>query len=143
MKKILLIHGPNINLTGVREKSVYGTQSFEEMNFEIQNAASQMGLEVNIRQTNHEGEIIDWILSTPGVFDGILINPGAYSHYSYAIRDAIGGVLVPCVEVHMSNIHAREAFRHTCVTAPVCAGQICGFGKNSYILGLRALKTLI
>lgn len=140
MKKICLIHGPNINFTGIREKGVYGTLTFDEINEEIRKKADELGLEVEIFQSNHEGAIIDKIQECFSAKDGIVINPGAYTHYSYAIRDALASVDMPVIEIHMSNIHKREQFRHTSVTVPVCVGQICGFGWKGYLLALEAMK---
>ena len=139
MKKICLIHGPNINFTGIREKGVYGTLTFDEINDEIRKKADELDFEVEI-QSNHEGAIIDKIQACYGSKDGIIINPGAYTHYSYAIRDALASVDMPVIEVHMSNIHKREEFRHTSVTVPVCVGQMCGFGWRGYLLALDAMK---
>ena len=143
MKKVLVIHGPNLNLTGLREPGVYGTVCLADINEEIVRTAKEMGLECEVFQSNHEGAIIDKIHQTLEGTDGIILNAGAYTHYSYAIRDALASVKKPCVEVHLSNIHAREEFRKTSVIAPVCVGQICGFGKDSYLLALAALKTRI
>ena len=143
MKKVLVLHGPNINLTGIREPDTYGRVTFEDINCEIMQYAQKLGLECEIFQSNHEGALIDKIHEALDLFDGIVINAGAYTHYSYAIRDAISSVHKPCVEVHMPNIHAREPFRHESVIAPVCVGQICGFGKNTYLLGLQAIKELL
>lgn len=143
MKKVLVIHGPNLNLTGLREPGVYGTVSLADINEEILQTAKEMGLECEVFQSNHEGAIIDKLHQTLEGTDGIILNAGAYTHYSYAIRDALASVKKPCVEVHLSNIHAREEFRKTSVIAPVCVGQICGFGKDSYLLALAALKTRI
>ena len=140
MKKICLIHGPNINFTGIREKGVYGTLTFDEINDEIRKKADELDFEVEIFQSNHEGAIIDKIQACYGSKDGIIINPGAYTHYSYAIRDALASVDMPVIEVHMSNIHKREEFRHTSVTVPVCVGQMCGFGWRGYFLALYAMK---
>ncbi len=137
--RILVIHGPNLNLLGTREPDVYGTITLERINEMIRDWASAHGIEVLIFQSNHEGAILDEIHSGLGKVQGILINPGAFTHYSYAIRDAIGAVGIPAVEVHLSNIHAREAFRHTSVIAPVAVGQVSGFGAQSYILGLEGL----
>lgn len=141
MKKVCIIHGPNLNFTGIREKSVYGTKSLDDFNKMILEKCDELGFEAETFQSNHEGAIIDKLQECyfKGV-DGIVINPGAFTHYSYAIRDAIASTGLPVVEVHLSNIHARDEFRKTSVTAPVCIGQICGFGVNSYILGLEALK---
>ena len=143
MKKILVLHGPNINLTGIREPDTYGRVTLEDINREIRAYANSLELDCDIFQSNHEGALIDKIHEALDGYDGIVINAGAYTHYSYAIRDAISSVKKPCVEVHMSNIHAREAFRHESVLAPVCVGQICGFGKQSYLLGVAAVKELL
>lgn len=140
MKKICLIHGPNINFTGIREKGVYGTLTFDQINKEIIKKARQLNLDVEIFQSNHEGAIIDKIQQCWSDKDGIIINPGAYTHYSYAIRDALASIDIPVIEVHMSNIHKREEFRHTSVTVPVCLGQLCGFGWKGYLLALEAMK---
>lgn len=140
MKKICVIHGPNINFTGIREKGVYGTLTYDEINDEIKKKAIELELDIEIFQSNHEGAIIDKIQECYINKDGIVINPGAYTHYSYAIRDALASVGVPVVEIHMSNIHKREEFRHTSVTVPVCIGQICGFGWQGYLLALEAVK---
>ncbi len=143
MKKILVIHGPNINLTGMREKSVYGSKSFEQINDDIKKWAEELGMQAEIFQSNYEGAIIDKLQDAIGNVSGVVMNPGAYTHYSYAIRDAVASTGLPVVEVHMSNIHAREEFRHHSVIAPVCKGQICGFGADSYRLGLEAISALI
>ena len=138
MAAIALIHGPNLNLFGTRETHIYGNVTLPQINEALLTAA---GADHELRpfQSNHEGAIIDTIQAARAWADGILINPGAFTHYSYAIRDAISAVKLPTVEVHLSNIHARESFRHTSVLAPICIGQICGFGWRSYLLGLTAL----
>lgn len=140
MKKYLVLLGPNLNMVGIREKSIYGAQTAESINADITAYAADRGVEVDIFQSNSEGTLIDKIHSTLGTYDGVVINAGAYTHYSYAIRDAIAAVKpVPFIEVHMSNIHSREEFRHTSVIAPECVGQIAGFGKNVYMLAIEAL----
>ena len=137
--KILVINGPNINLTGMREKGIYGNETYSDICQFIVNFASSKGVKIEITQSNHEGAIIDSIHSAMGNFDGIVLNAGAYTHYSYAIRDALSAVNLPCVEVHFSNIHGRDEFRTKSVIAPVCKGQIAGFGKFSYCLAIQAL----
>jgi len=137
--KILVIHGPNLNLLGTREPEVYGSVTLEEINERLQVYAAGKGIQVRIFQSNHEGAIIDAIHQAVGWADGLVINPGAYTHYSYAIHDAIAAVGLPAVEVHLSNVQARVDFRRISVIAPVCLGQIVGFGWQSYILGLEAL----
>ncbi len=139
-KNILVIHGPNINMVGVREKGIYGTESYDSINTRIQEQAQKLGLHVDIFQSNCEGAMIDKIHGAMGVYEGILINAGAYTHYSIAIRDAIKSVQIPTIEIHLSNVHAREEFRSKSVIAAVCVGQICGFGGDTYLLGLYALK---
>ena len=137
--KVLVLNGPNLNLTGLREPTHYGSATLDEINSALSEAASSLGIDTVFFQSNHEGDIIDYIHSAKDNFDGIILNAGAYTHYSYAIRDAIAAVEVPTVEVHMSNVHAREEFRHTSVIAPVCIGSIAGFGSFSYHLALAAL----
>ena len=136
---ILVLHGPNINLTGKRETGHYGSQTLDAINSEIIQYAQSINMHCEVFQSNHEGALIDRIHAADGIFDGIVINAGAYTHYSYAIRDAIAAVTPPCVEVHFSNVYAREDFRAKSVIAPVCKGSIAGFGKASYFLALRAL----
>ena len=143
MKKIRLINGPNINFTGIREKGVYGSLSYERIIEIVAEKAREMDFEIDCFQSNHEGGIIDYIQKCfLEETDGIIINPGAFTHYSYAIRDAIASVGIPVVEVDMSNIHSREEFRHLSVTAPVCRGQICGFGYFGYIMALSAFENI-
>lgn len=142
MKKILVIHGPNLNLLGEREPGVYGDQSIEVLNSTIIDRAKALGLECEIFQSNHEGAIIDKLHAARKTFDGVVINAGAYTHYSYAIRDAIAAIKIPCAEVHLSNVFSRDAFRSESVIAPVCKGSISGFGFESYYLALQALAEL-
>lgn len=139
LKKVLVINGPNLNMLGVREPGVYGTVSLSTIIQGLNELAEALSIELESFQSNHEGDIIDKIHEAFGTKDGIVINPGAFTHYSYAIRDALSTVQLPTVEVHISNIHKREEFRHHSVTAPVVIGQISGFGAQSYELGLRAL----
>lgn len=139
MTSIWVINGPNLNLLGIREPGIYGSLSLQSIEDRLRKQAADAGVELVFFQSNHEGAIIDRIHEAMGQADGILINPGALTHYSYAVRDALSSVKIPAVEVHLSNIHAREEFRHTSVIAPVCAGQISGFGALSYKLGFDAL----
>lgn len=139
MWRIQIIHGPNLNLLGKREPEVYGRLTLAEIDERLHTHAAEAGIELKTFQSNSEGAIIDAVQQAAGWADGLVINPGAYSHYSYAIRDAVAGAGLPAVEVHLSNVHAREQFRHTSVIAPVCVGQIAGFGWHSYRLGLEAL----
>lgn len=139
MQRIQIIHGPNLNMLGLREPGIYGTQTLASINAMLAVEAEVLGVTVEAFQSNSEGALVDCIHSTFGQKDGILINPGAYTHTSIALRDAIAAVGLPTVEVHLSNIHRREEFRHHSYIAPVAVGQICGFGAESYRLGLRAL----
>jgi 3-dehydroquinate dehydratase-2 len=143
MRKILVIHGPNLNLLGQREPDIYGKFTIEDINSDLKKMAKTKKVALEIFQSNHEGEIVELIGKAGGKFGAILINPAAYTHTSVAIRDAISSVKIPAVEVHLSNIYAREEFRHTSLISPVAKGQICGFGKMSYILGLEAAIGLI
>ena len=142
MKNILFILGPNLNMVGIRDVNTYGTETAQSINEDVKKWADELGLGLEIYQSNHEGDIIDKIHAAYGNTDGIMINAGALTHYSYALTDAISAVHIPTVETHMSNIGAREEFRRKSVIAPVCKGSIAGFGKFSYYLGLTALKEL-
>jgi 3-dehydroquinate dehydratase-2 len=142
-RRVLVIHGPNLNLLGERETGIYGKDTIEHINAEISAKAQELGFECEIFQSNSEGAIIDRLHAARGTFDGVVINAGAYTHYSIAIRDAIASIRIPTVEVHMSNVYSREEFRHVSVIAPVCAGQIAGFGKQSYILALYGLRGML
>ena len=140
--KVLVINGPNLNLLGEREPNVYGSDSLTLINIDLELEAKNSGHEIEFTQSNSEGEIIDKLHAARTEYDGVILNAGAYTHYSYAILDAIKAVQKPFVEVHMSDIHQREPFRHTSVIAPACVAQVCGFGKQSYFLGLRMLLDL-
>lgn len=143
MKKILVIHGPNLNMLGIREPELYGGTTLEEINEKINRLAREIGVEVTIKQSNHEGEIVEMIQGALGNYGAILINPAAYTHTSVALRDAIASVGIPTIEIHITNIHKREEFRHKSLLSSVAAGQISGFGVNSYLLGLRAANYLL
>lgn len=136
MAHILIVNGPNLNLLGTREPQTYGTQTLEQINAKLSKIAKRLGLEVKFFQSNSEGEIIDFLHREAATAEGMIINPGALSHYSYAIRDAITSVDIDTVEVHLSNIHSREEFRRLSVIAPVCRGQVTGFGAYGYAMAL-------
>lgn len=140
MRKYLVINGPNLNMLGVREPGIYGEDNYDTLCDMINEKAAQLGVQVEIFQSNHEGAIIDKLQAAYGNVDGIVINPGALTHYSYALHDALKSVNIPAVEVHISNIHKREEFRHKSVTAPACIGQICGLGLFGYLLALEAVN---
>lgn len=139
---VLVLNGPNLNLLGTRQPEIYGTLSLEGIEGQLRERAARLGVGLEFRQTNHEGVLVDWIQSARGHFDAILLNAAAYTHTSIALRDAILAVALPVIEVHLSNIHAREPFRHRSVIAPVCRGQISGLGVQSYLLGLEACVTV-
>lgn len=143
MIRILLIHGPNLNMLGTREVNVYGCETFDSINERCNKLADELGIALDIRQSNNEGEIVDMVQSAQETANGIVINPGAYTHYSYAIRDALAAVKLPCVEVHLSNVYSREDFRRESVIAPVVTGQIAGFQGDSYLLGIQALVRIL
>lgn len=140
--KIMVIHGPNLNLLGVREPDIYGVLTLDEINQQIEKEAERLGVQVEFYQSNHEGAIVDVIQQCMGKADGIVMNPAAYTHYSIAIRDAVAAVLIPTVEVHLSEIREREAFRQVSVMKDVCRKQICGKGVGSYLEALRFLAEL-
>lgn len=143
MKKILVINGPNLNLLGEREPAVYGDNSLEKINAKISDSAKSLGFETDFFQSNSEGALIDRLHEARLDCAGVILNAGAYTHYSYAIRDAISAVRIPVIEVHLSNVDSREEFRKTSVIAPVCKGSISGFGEYSYLLALNALQFLL
>ena len=140
---ILILHGPNLNLLGLREPQIYGKETLDDINAKLEAIGHEHNAELRILQSNHEGALIDALHAARTWADGVLINPGAYTHYSYALRDAIAGIDKPTIEVHLSNVHKREEFRHTSVIAPVAMGQIVGLGWLSYTLGLTALLQIL
>lgn len=141
--RILFLNGPNLNLLGQREPTVYGRATLADIEAQVRKKAANLKAETDFRQSNLEGELVAWIQQAKGTFDIIVLNAAAYTHTSIALRDAIAAVGVPTIEIHLSNIHAREEFRHKSLIAPVCIGQISGFGPNSYILGLEAAVNVI
>jgi 3-dehydroquinate dehydratase-2 len=138
-KRVLVLHGPNLNLLGLREPHIYGKDTLADVDAQLAELAEELDVQATCRQSNHEGQLIDWLHEAREHFDAVLINPGGLTHTSVALRDAIAAIEKPCVEVHLSNIHRREAFRHQSLTAAVCVGSIMGFGAASYSLGLRGL----
>ena len=143
MPNVLVVHGPNLNLLGTRQPETYGTTTLDEINADLDQLAAQLGLELRIVQSNHEGEIVEAIHAAHEWAHAVLINPAAFTHYSVAIRDALEAVDLPIVEVHLSNIHAREQFRSRSLIAPIAVGQISGFGAASYLLGLQAVSMML
>ena len=141
--KILFLNGPNLNLLGQREPDVYGRTTLADIEAAVRERAGKLGAEIDFRQSNLEGELVSWIQEAKGKFDVIVLNAAAYTHTSIALRDAISGVKVPTIEIHLSNVHAREEFRHKSLIAPVCTGQIAGFGANSYLLAVEASVNVI
>ena len=137
--RILVLNGPNLNLLGTREPGVYGSATLGDVEQRLADVASELSVDIECRQSNHEGDLVDWIGSSRGTFDGVVINPAAYTHTSVALRDALAATGIPAVEVHISNVHAREHFRRRSLTAPVCLGQVCGLGVAGYEWALRAL----
>ncbi len=138
-KTVLVLNGPNLNLLGLRQPEIYGSETLADLMADVESYAAQQGVTVESFQSNVEGELIDRLHQARGTVDGVVFNPGAYTHYSIALRDAITAVELPVVETHISNVHAREEFRHTSVLAPVCLGVVAGFGRHSYLIALDAL----
>lgn len=141
--RVLVIHGPNLNLLGEREPGIYGTQTLADIDAAIASLARELSIDVRTVQHNGEGAIIDELHAARSTYDAVIINPGAYTHYSYALADAIAAIGIPTIEAHISNTHAREAFRRVSVVAPVCAGSIVGLGVQSYLLALRAVSQIV
>ena len=142
-RKVFILNGPNLNFLGRREPRIYGAKSLEDIADDCRFLGDEIGLDADFRQSNHEGVLVDWLHEANDTAQGIIFNPAAYGHRSIALHDAIRSIDVPVVELHLSNIHAREPFRHTTMTAPVSAGVICGFGPSGYLLALRALADII
>lgn len=143
LMKILFLNGPNLNLLGLREPRIYGSTTLKDVEATVKKRAKQLGCIVDFHQSNHEGDLINWIQDAEGNYDVIVINAAAYTHTSVALRDTIAAIEIPTIEIHLSNIHSREEFRHQSMIAPVCCGQICGFGAFSYVLGLEAAINVI
>ncbi|MGA1237813.1 MAG: type II 3-dehydroquinate dehydratase [Limisphaerales bacterium] len=141
--RLLYLNGPNLNLLGQREPGIYGSKTLEDIELMVGRAAAEQGVTVDFRQSNGEGELVGWIQGALGDFDGIILNAAAYTHTSVAIRDAIAAVGIPVIELHLSNVHAREEFRHRSLMAPVCVGVIAGFGAHGYVLALQAAVNVI
>lgn len=137
--KLIILNGPNINMLGMREPGIYGKENYQYLCELIQKKAEALGITADVRQTNYEGELVTWIQEARGTYDGIVINPAAFTHYSVAVLDALLAANLPAIEVHISNIHRREEFRRHSVTAPACIGQICGLGLEGYLLAIEAL----
>ena len=143
MTRVLVLNGPNLNLLGVREPGVYGAQTLADIEAQVTELAAAWDCEIRFTQSNHEGELIDALHAAMGDCDAVVFNPGAYTHTSYALRDAVSSIGLPVVEIHLSNVAARESFRRQSVIAPACVGQISGFGVNSYLLGLKAALDIV
>jgi len=141
--KILILHGPNLNLLGTREPEVYGSMTLEDINAKLSELGQELGAELKCMQSNHEGALIDALHDARTWANGVVLNPGGYTHTSIALRDAISAIQIPVVEVHLSNVYAREEFRHVSMISAVCKGKITGFGWKSYLLGLRALVEIL